>query len=404
MKVAMVSEHASPLAVLGGVDAGGQNVHVAALARAIAQEGHVVVVYTRRDDPDLPRRVAFAPNVVVEHIDAGPPRFVSKDELFAYMDEFADELRRAWKRWNPDVIHSHFWMSGYAALRATAGLGIPVGHTFHALGCVRRRHQGAKDKSPPERDDVEPQIVRFADRLIATCSDEIFELRRLGADHERISLVPCGVDLDLFTPKGPAERRRAGYRRIVVVSRLVERKGIDNAIEALAHVPQTELIVAGGPPRLELHRDPEARRLMAIADRAGVRDRVVFRGRVSREQVPCLLRSADALVSTPWYEPFGIAPVEAMACGLPVVAAAVGGMIDTVVDGVTGVHVPPRDPAALAEALNRLLADPEKRSALGEAGYRRARSRFGWARIASLTLAAYNAMLRGRLRASTGAR
>src|SRR5919199_1642964 len=143
MRIAMVSEHASPLAVLGGVDAGGQNVHVASLAAALGRLGHEVVVHTRRDDPALPRRVELAPGVEVDHVDAGPPCEVPKDELLPHMAAFAEELRAQWTVEPPDVVHTHFWMSAVAALDAVDGLEVPIAHTFHALGTVKRRHQGA---------------------------------------------------------------------------------------------------------------------------------------------------------------------------------------------------------------------------------------------------------------------
>src|SRR3954468_4055579 len=165
MRIALVSEHASPLAVLGGVDAGGQNVHVAALARGLARRGAQVVVHTRRDDSGLTRRVALCPGVEVDHVDAGPPCAVSKDTLLPYMDAFAAELERVWRRERPDVVHSHFWMSGLAALQAARALDIPVVHTFHALGTVKRRYQGDADSSPPERLGVEADIVADADRI-----------------------------------------------------------------------------------------------------------------------------------------------------------------------------------------------------------------------------------------------
>jgi glycosyltransferase involved in cell wall biosynthesis len=149
-------------------------------------------------------------------------------------------------------------------------------------------------------------------------------------------------------------------------------------------------VIAGGPDRAELDSDPEVRRLRELAERHGVSDRVEFRGRVGRAELPALLRSADVAVCVPWYEPFGIVPLEAMACGVPVVASSVGGLIDTVVHGVTGVHVPPRDPARVAEALDGLLGDPARRRVLGAAGTRRARERFGWGRVAAMTLDAYS--------------
>jgi D-inositol-3-phosphate glycosyltransferase len=393
MRIAMVSEHASPLATLGGVDAGGQNVHVAALACALGRVGGEVVVHTRRDAAGLPRRVALAPSVEVDHVDAGPPAEVPKDELLPYMAAFAGDLREQWATEPPDVVHAHFWMSGLAALAAAADLGIPVVHTFHALGAVKRRHQGAGDTSPRQRIRLERRIAAQVDRIVATCSDEAFELRRMGAAQRRVNVIPCGVDLEHFTPVGPAEPRDGGIPRIVAACRLVERKGIADALRALVGVPGAELHVAGGPPADALGADPEALRLRALAAELGVGDRFVLRGRVERGAMAPLLRSADVVVCAPWYEPFGIVPLEAMACGVPVVATAVGGQIDSVVHEMTGVHVPPRDAAALGGALSALIADPGRRAALGRAGRRRARRLYGWAAIAAATEGVYEELV-----------
>src|SRR3954451_11269606 len=299
MRLALVSEHASPLAVLGGVDAGGQNVHVAALGRALARRGATVVINTRRVDPALPRRVELCPGVTVDHVDAGPPAAVPKDELLPHMGAFARELERCWRADRPDVVHSHFWMSGLAALDAAAKLEIPVVHTFHALGIVKRRYQGDADTSPERRVDLERDIVARADRIVATCPDEAFELMRLGADRSKVRVFPCGVDLEHFRPDGPKEPRSLTHR-IVYAGRLVERKGIGNIISALEHVPACELVIAGGPPAAGLAGDAEATRLRALATRHGVADRVHLRGRVERDDLPALLRSADALVTVPW--------------------------------------------------------------------------------------------------------
>jgi D-inositol-3-phosphate glycosyltransferase len=389
MRIAMVSEHASPLAVLGGVDAGGQNVHVAALATSLAARGAEVVVHTRRDDPELPRRVPLATGVEVDHVAAGPPTEVPKDELLPWMPAFAADLREQWIADPPDVVHAHFWMSAVAALDAVAGLGIPVVHTFHALGTVKRRHQGSRDTSPARRIELERSVAARVDRIVATCSDEVFELSRMGAGRRRITVIPCGVDLQRFTATGPAEPRDPGLHRIVAACRPVERKGIADVVRALRDVADTELHVAGGPDSAALDADPEACRLRALASELGVADRVVLRGRLGRDEMPALLRSADVVVCAPWYEPFGIVPLEAMACGVPVVATAVGGQIDSVVHGVTGLHVPPREPAALAAALAELLGDAPRRAELGRAGRQRARQRFGFDRIAAATLRVY---------------
>lgn len=398
MRIAMVSEHASPLAVLGGVDAGGQNVHVASLASALGRRGASVVVYTRRDSPGLPRRVRLGPSVWVEHVDAGPPEPIAKDELFPHMPEFAAYLHRAWRTSRPDVVHGHFWMSGWAMLRAAAPLQIPTLQTFHALGSVKRAQQGTKDTSPPERCAVEAEIVRNADMTLAESNEELFELLRQGGDADRIRVVPSGVDVQRFTPRGDSERRgrgRARYR-IAVVSRLVERKGVGNVITALAGVPDAELVVGGGPAREELATDREALRLTELARRAGVAERVELRGRLDHASVAALYRSADVVVCAPWYEPFGLVALEAMACGVPVVASAVGGLVDTVIDGVTGRMVPPRRPDLLARALCDLLPDVAARRDLGGAGARRARTRYAWSNIASETARAYRHAISAR--------
>jgi D-inositol-3-phosphate glycosyltransferase len=403
MRIAMVSEHASPLADLGGVDAGGQNVFVAQLALALARRGHEVTVHTRRDARDLPDRVRMARGVTVELVRAGPARPVPKDGLLPHMDAFAGELRRSWRRQPPAVVHAHFWMSGRAALRAAAPLDVPVVQTFHALGVVKRRHQGDQDTSPPERIAEESRIVAGADRIVATCSDELFELMRLGAEPARVSVVPCGVDLRRFRPEGPALPRN-GRRRVVVVSRLVPRKGIGNAITALAEVPDCELLVAGGPAPSRLDGAPEVRRFRRLAEQAGVADRVRFLGGLPQERVPRLLRSADVVACIPWYEPFGMVALEAMACGVPVLATAVGGLVDTVVDGVTGVHVPPRSPADVARALRQLLDDRQMRESMGAAGAERARRGYGWDTIAARTAALYASTADGRQEVMEGRR
>jgi len=396
MRIALVSEHANPLAALGGADAGGQNVHVAALAAGLAAEGHDVVVHTRRDSPDQPARVATEDGYIVEHVSAGPAQELSKDELLPHMSEFGVRLRDRWRREPVDVVHSHFWMSGLAALQATRGTTTPVVHTFHALGSVKRRQQGALDTSPPERIDLERKLCREVDQVIATCTDEVAELEQLGLPRSRATVIPCGVDTELFRPvpamppPGVGPRRRP--YRLLVLGRIVTRKGIGNVIEAVAGLPDAELIIAGGPPPERYEGDPEVRRLRALATTLGVADRVVFLGSVGRHEVPTLIRVSDVVVAAPWYEPFGIVPLEAMACGRPIVGTAVGGMLDTIVPGRTGELVPPRDPAALRETLRALLDDKDRRRRYGEEGRRRAVERYDWTTVVADTAAAYRSL------------
>ena len=389
MKIAMVSEHASPLATVGGVDAGGQNVHVEALAATLVALGHSVTVYTRRDNASLDRRTHMLSGVIVEHVDAGPPRHIAKDEIYAHVPTFGDELRRAWTNDRPDVVHAHFWMSGLAALAAAKPLGIPVVQTFHALGSEKRRHQGAADTSPERRIVEEASIARDADAVIATSASEVFELVRMGARPSDVSIVPCGVDVERFSPSGIRELRESDRLRIGTISRLVPRKGVDTVIDAMTYVRDAELAIAGGGEGADLAADPEAQRLSTRARERGAGDRVQLRGRLRRDEIPPFLRSCDVIVCVPWYEPFGIVPLEAMACGVPVVASNVGGLIDTVVDGTTGFHVPPRDARALASAIELLQRDGNLRRAMGERGVERVRTRYTWARVAATTLGVY---------------
>nr|WP_226378967.1 glycosyltransferase [Pseudonocardia sp. KRD291] len=396
----MVSEHASPLAEPGGPDCGGQNVHVRELACALARAGHRVTVHTRRDDAALPEWVELRAGVRVHHLDAGPAVSLPKDDLIAHVPQMARELERAWRGDRPDVVHAHFWMSGQAALAAARGLdaALPVVQTFHALGAVKARHQGGADTSPAGRCAAEAHLARAVDRVIASCPDERDELSALGAPVSTLVTVPSGVDTGLFAPVGPV-RRRGARPRVLTVGRLVRRKGVDETVEALAEVPGAELLVAGGPadPADEA-TDPDTCRLRAVVHHAGVADRVRFAGAVSRDRMPAMLRSADVVVCAPWYEPFGIVPLEAMSCGRPVVATAVGGLRETVVHGETGLHVAPRRADEIAAALRALLADPARRTAYGSAGRRRVLGAYSWDRVAESVTQVYEDAVRHRVR------
>jgi D-inositol-3-phosphate glycosyltransferase len=392
MKVSMVSEHASPLAALGGVDAGGQNVHVAALSAALAAAGHDVVVYTRRDGTEH-ADVVDVDGYQVRHVPAGPATVLPKDELLPYMADFGRWLEDDWRRERPDVVHAHFWMSGIAAHVGARALALPVVQTFHALGIVKHRFQGRADTSPPARIRLERSLASSAARVVATATDEVFELLRMGVRREQTVVVPCGVDLDRFHPYGPSRSAELDRLQVLSVGRLVPRKGIDILLRALVRARNAQLTVAGGPPRELLDSDPEAQRLLSLARELGVADRVSFLGSLPHADLPALYRSVDVVACTPWYEPFGIVPLEAMACGKPVLATAVGGLVDTVVDGVTGVLVRPRRPDEVASALLRSAQDRPWLAAMGQAAADRARTRYSWERIAEETLRVYRSVL-----------
>ena len=402
IEVALVSEHASPLATPAGEDSGSPNVHVAALAALaveLGRRGCRVTVYTRRDGPHVPDRVELAPGAVVEHVPAGPAEPLAEDDLFVHMPAFADHLASRWRTDTPDLVHAHSWTSGWAAVRAAAGR-VPVAQTFGSLGVAKTRHRGDAATGSADRQQVETELLSAVDHIVATCSDEATELTTLGADPERVTVVPYGIDPATFRPDGArlrvptASGRRPQRYRLVVVSRLVPRKGIDDVVRALARIPETELVVAGGPDQRALPADPEVRRLRGIAQDLGVEDRITFLGGVPHSMVPALLRSADVVVSTPWYEPFGIVALEAMACGKPVVATAVGGQLDTVQLHRTGLLVEPRDPDGIAVAVQQLLANPSLRHRMGEEAVAVVRDRFTWEQVTHSTLDVYEQVTR----------
>jgi len=407
LRIALISEHASPLATLGSIDAGGQNIYVRHVALGLARAGHAVDVFTRRDDPSSPPVVALAPGVRVVHVPAGPPRFVPKERLLGHMGAFARAMRRILGVGSYDVVHANFFMSGLVGLKLKERLGAPLVTTFHALGLVRREHQGSADAFPAARIDIERRLVRESEALIAECPQDRADLIRLyGAGDARIRTVPCGVDLAEFSPGSKAEARRAlGLAAdefvILQLGRLVPRKGIDNVIRALARLDprlHARLLVVGGESAEPDERTtPEIARLRTLAAEHGVADRVSFAGRRQREALRDCYSAADVFVTTPWYEPFGITPLEAMACGTPVIGSAVGGIQYSVIDGVTGYLVPPRDPAALAARLAHLHANPALGAALGRAGIHRVRTLFSWDRVAADLAAVYRAVLAPRV-------
>jgi glycosyltransferase involved in cell wall biosynthesis len=332
--------------------------------------------------------------VTLEHIPAGPEARQDADshagsyddaELLARVPAFSAPLRERWRRDRPDVVHAIRWTSGLAALTAARGLGIPVVQAFGSLG-VAERGNAAPAKA---RIRLERAIGRTANAVVATSSTEVADLTRLGVPRRSVRCVPWGVDTGKFAPAGPAAER-GGRPRLLTVADLREREALDTLLRALTKVPDAELMIVGGPARDRLAADTAYQHLAATTGALDLTNRVVFTGRVDMDSMPALFRSADLVLSTCSYEPSGVSSLEAMGCGRPVLAPPTGGHVDAVVDGTTGLIIPPGQPALLAQRIRQLLSHPILIEAFGLAAADRVRSRYSWDRIAAETLAVYD--------------
>lgn len=409
-RIAVISEHASPLASLGSKDCGGQNVYVAQLSGGLAALGYEVDVFTRRDHEALASVQPWIPGVRIIHVPAGPDAPLRKEDLLPHMDEFAaffiDFCRSQGTPYR--LVHANFWMSGLVAVRAKHALGIPFAITFHALGKVRRRHQGVHDEFPDERISIEHTIVREADSIIAECPQDYEDIVGLyDADPGRVVVVPCGFDAAALWPiRKQAARRVLGIDAhaplLLQLGRMVPRKGVDNVIQAAAllrerfGVAARLLIVGGETDDPDRETSPEMLRLRGLAAALGIAPQVSFVGRRSGPILRYYYSAADLFISTPWYEPFGITPIEAMACGTPVIGSSVGGIKFTVRDGETGYLVPPKDPWALSERIEHCLARPRLLPRLGAQAVRRVHESFTWPQVAREIARIYEAVLAPR--------
>jgi len=408
MKIALVAQNATPLHPRAGSGPDRDDIGLSELTRKLAGQGHQVTVYAQKNLADLPDQAELHAGVRVEHIDAGPVAETASEPgdaaLLERVPAFSGPLRTIWQSDRPDVVHALHWTSGLAALAAARDLGIPLVQEFSSLSVSERRaavdSSGSRDSrgqsgavkadgASAARIRLEPAIGRSATAVVATSSAEVSDLASLGVHRSSIRVVPWGVDTDLFTPEGPVAKRN-GRPRLLTAADLTQRKPLETLFRALTKVPGAELLVVGGPAEAKLPKDDNYVKLAKFAAALGITDRVVFTGDVEYTAMPPLLRSADLVISTCQYAPSGTTSLQAMACGTPVIAPPVGGHMDAVVDGTTGIIIPPDRPALLAQRIRQLLAHPMLIEAYGVAAADRVRSRYSWDRIAGETLAVYD--------------
>lgn len=408
--IAFISDHASPLVDLGGVDTGGQNVYVGQLCRFLANHGYRIDLYTRWENGAQPQVVNWLPGVRVIHIKAGPVEIMAKEELLPHMAEFRENMLAFMRteKINYELIHAHFFMSALVAAEIKQCLGIPYTVTFHALGYIRQIHQGSNDRFPPERIAIEKEVALHADKVIAECPQDRDDLmNHYGVASDKITIIPCGFSEQEFEPVDKQKARKKLALQpdepvLLQLGRMVPRKGVDNVVKAVGKLKakgkKVKLLIVGGESDdADPKQNPELARLHSIAEAHGVLDTIHFAGRKGRDELKYYYSAADLFITTPWYEPFGITPLEAMACGTPVVGANVGGIKYSVVDGITGALVPPENPQALADKVNELLADDQKLYQLGQNAIRRVNQHFTWESVAAKVNRLYEDILQRKL-------
>jgi D-inositol-3-phosphate glycosyltransferase len=407
MKVAMLSYHTCPLATLGGKDTGGMNVYVREITRQLGALGVGVDVYTRSQDEHVPHvlhELGYGNRVV--HIPAGPETPLPKRELATYLPEFVERVQEftASKGAHYDLIHSHYWMSGVAALELKTAWKVPVVQMFHTLGLMKNRvAQSPAEMEGDYRIDGERRVMQGVDCIIAPTQAEVAQLQWLYQTGTRqVVVIPPGVDLCRFYPIPADEAKEyigvnCADHMLLFVGRIEPLKGLDVLLEALAILRRRQdsrrysfcLMVIGGDP----DADPEAMsaemtRVQALCREHGLLDLVIFLGKRSQDSLPYYYSAAEAVVMPSHYESFGMVALEAMACGTPVVASQVGGLAFLVQDGVNGFTVPSGDPQALADRLAVLISDAELRRQIGDQAADIAQG-YGWEKIADRLLAVY---------------
>jgi len=407
MRIAMLSYHTCPLATLGGKDTGGMNVYVRDLTRVLGQMGVQVDVFTRSQDEHVPHvlhDLGYGNRVV--HVPAGPETPLPRQEWGRFLPEFVQGVVRFGreKSLHYDLIHSHYWLSGLAALSLKEVWSAPIVHMFHTLGVMKQRvRRGKEEAESDERIQGELRVLRGADRIVAATLAEVAQLQWLyQADVNKIAVNPPGVDLTRFYPIPPEEAKEfigvpPCNRMLLFVGRIEPLKGIDALLEAirimrLKGVDVCLAVIGGNPESGVEETSTEMERLKSLRDQAGLTDLVAFLGKRSQDTLPYYYSAAEAVVMPSQYESFGMVALEAMACGAPVVASQVGGLAYLVQDGVTGFIVPVDDPRLLAEKLIRIVEDPGLRQQLGSQAAHIAKE-YGWEKIGARIIELYHQAL-----------
>jgi D-inositol-3-phosphate glycosyltransferase len=398
LRVAMLSVHTCPLAAPGGKKTGGMNVYVRELGVELGRRGIYVDIFTRSQDPCIPHvnESDLGSKTRVIHIPAGPESPLPTSEIYPHLPEFVEGVKRfaSQERIQYDLIHSHYWLSGCVAVQLKQAWGIPVLQMFHTLGRMKNRiAQSSGQLETDLRVNTEQQLMHEVDYLVAATPAERMQLMWLyDAPMRRIKVIPPGVDINHFRPVPPSEARQiigmpANEKMLLFVGRIEPLKGVDTLMQAIAllyeQVPDRThnlyLAIIGGDVR---RQDAEMAHLHDLREELGLREVVAFLGARSQDTLHYYYSAAEAVIMPSHYESFGMVALEAMACGTPVVASEVGGLAYLVQDGVTGFHVPDRDPGELAAKIRLLLENECLRQEMADTAVRYAQQ-YSWHCIAA---------------------
>ncbi|UBF25924.1 glycosyltransferase family 1 protein [Kovacikia minuta CCNUW1] len=403
-RIALISVHGDPAIEIGKEEAGGQNVYVRHVGEALAQQGWQVDMFTRRVSPEQDTIVEHSPHCRTIRLIAGPQKFIPRDDLFEFLPEFVQAFLDFQQQLEApySLVHTNYWLSSWVGMELKKRQPLKQVHTYHSLGAVKYKSIPTIPLIAKTRLAVEKNLLESADRVVATSPQEKDHMRSLVSQNGKIDIIPCGTDVSHFgSVEREAARQEFGIapdeKLVLYVGRFDPRKGIETLVRAvrrstLWETGKVKLFIGGGsrPGHSDGH---ERERIEEIVAELGMGDRVHFPGRLSPEELPTYYAAADVSVVPSHYEPFGLVAIEAMACGTPVVASDVGGLQFTVVSEETGLLAAPKDDAAFAVAIDRILADPAWRDQLGQAAKARVQAKFSWEGVASQLGHLYNHLL-----------
>jgi glycosyltransferase involved in cell wall biosynthesis len=403
-RIALISVDGDPAIEIGQEEAGGQNVYVRQVGNALAKLGWQVDMFTRRSSPQQAAIIQHSPNCRTIRLNTGPAQFIGRDHLFHYLPEFIAEFQRFQmsEGFRYSLIHTNYWLSSWVGMELKKKQSLIQVHTYHSLGAVKYRSIDDVPAIAAQRLAIEQACLETVDCVIATSPQEQQHMRTLVSHKGNIEMIPCGTDLDKFGGiKRSVAREKLGIapdaKMVFYVGRFDRRKGIETLVRAVARSSlrgQANLqLVIGGGSRPGQSDGIERDRITNIVAQLGLQDCTTFPGRLDDTVLPFYYAAADVCVVPSHYEPFGLVAIEAMASQTPIVASNVGGLQFTVIPEVTGLLAPPKDEAAFAAAIDRILTNPDWRDQLGINGRLRVEIAFSWKSVASRLTNLYTHLL-----------